>query len=134
MYYEWTPSLSVNIPSIDRQHQVLIGYINDLHDAESTEKALSISAGILKKLVNYTVVHFLYEEMLFATYNYEEETEHKASHQKFIDTISDFQKRCEQGDSTVPAQLLDMLKSWLNHHILKDDMAYSSYLLEQGVE
>lgn len=133
-FYEWRAELSVNIPSIDRQHQVLIGYINDLHDAVGGANANVLAGRILKKLVQYTTVHFLYEEMLFGAYNYPEDIEHKASHQKFIDQIEHMEKECAAGDSAVPAKLLELLKSWLNHHILKDDMAYSKFLLEKGVQ
>lgn len=133
-FYEWREELSVHIPSIDRQHQVLIGYINDLHAAAGSQNANVLAARILKKLVQYTTVHFLYEEMLFGAYHYPQDVEHKASHQKFIDEINAMEKACASGDAQVPAKLLDLLKFWLNHHILKDDMAYSEYLLKQGVQ
>lgn len=133
-FYEWRDELSVNIPSIDRQHQVLIGYINDLHDAVGSASANVLAARVLKKLVQYTTVHFLYEEMLFGAYNYPQDADHKASHQRFIDQIERMEKDCAAGDSAVAAKLLELLKSWLNHHILKDDMAYSAFLLEQGVQ
>jgi len=133
-FYEWSKSLSVNIPSIDRQHQMLISYINELHDAiGASANASQLTGSVLLKLVNYTTVHFLYEEMLFGTYGYAEEEEHKQSHQKFIDQIAHMSAELKKGNPEIPEQLLELLKSWLNHHILKDDMAYSAFLVSKGV-
>lgn len=133
-YFEWSDSLSVKIPSIDRQHQMLVGYINDLHKAVSKNDGHSATKSILDKLVNYATVHFLYEEMLFGTYEYREEQEHKESHQRFIEQIEKMAADLSSGNQDIPQQLLEMLRNWLNHHIMKEDMAYSEFLLMQGVE
>ncbi|MCB1809729.1 MAG: bacteriohemerythrin, partial [Candidatus Competibacteraceae bacterium] len=65
-FMAWTEELSVKIPSIDRQHRTLIGYINKLDDALGRGHAEQLIEMILNGLVRYTSAHFMYEEMLFS--------------------------------------------------------------------
>jgi len=51
-----------------------------------------------------------------------------------IGKISDFKERYQQGDREIGPELLEFLKDWLSHHILEDDMEYSAFMIEKGVE
>lgn len=128
----WREQFSTHIPSIDRQHKVLIKYINDLHESAKKEDSSLEMAHILGGLISYTKIHFAYEEMLFRTYNYAETEEHLNSHQRLIEKIAWYKKRFDKKESNVTNELLDLLKYWLNHHILQEDMAYSRYLISKG--
>jgi len=133
-FYEWNERMSVNIPSVDRQHQVLIGYINNLHDAIVKGNSLFVASSIISKLKNYTRVHFVYEELLFDQHGYEETSEHKMQHTKFISKLDQLKEMCKNKDADVNDKLLEFLKNWLNDHILVEDMSYSKFLLEKGVQ
>ena len=133
-FIEWNDRLSVSVPSIDRQHKTLIKYINKLEGALAGGKIAETLPFVLTGLKSYTQVHFIYEEMLFEKYHYPEEADHKVSHGKLFVKVADFQSRFEQGDTIFGPELLDFLKNWLNNHILKEDMSYSEFLLEQGVK
>ena len=131
---EWSENLSTHIPSVDRQHKVILGYINDLHDGIERGDVKGILDITLNGLVNYTRTHFAYEEMLFKRFGYEQQAEHKAVHERMIGKISDFKERYVKGDKEIGPELLEFLKDWLYHHILEDDMAYSEHMVEQGVK
>ncbi|MEZ5589239.1 MAG: bacteriohemerythrin [Gammaproteobacteria bacterium] len=133
-FMEWTEELSVKIPSIDRQHRTLIGYINKLDDALGRGHAEQLIEMILNGLVRYTTAHFMYEEMLFSLHHYPETDGHKIAHGKLYKKVDEFKQRFAQGDPTVGPELLDFLKSWLQKHILKEDMAYSGFFQECGVK
>ena len=66
MFYEWTDQLSVGVPSIDRQHKVLISLINELHDAMDKRAGALAAKNVLKRVINYAQAHFIYEEGLFS--------------------------------------------------------------------
>lgn len=135
-YYEWTERLSVGIPSIDRQHKTLIGYINSLAEAaEGSNGSSPLLVGfILDKLVAYTKQHFIYEEMLFDRYGYQEAAEHKQHHQQLAAQVVAYNTRYKQGDTGFSQELLEFLMGWLNRHILIEDIAYSGFLLKQGCQ
>ena len=131
---EWTDELSVKIPSIDKQHQVLIGIINKLDDAVNQNKGKQILKVILKELVRYTQAHFIYEEAMFTYRGYPDSDSHKVAHVKLFEKVEQFNKAVEEGNENVYNELLEFLNQWLFHHILKEDMAYSSYLVAHGAE
>jgi len=134
-FYEWTERLSVGIPSIDRQHKTLIGYINTLAEAarENNGSSAVVIGFVLNNLVSYTKMHFIYEEMLFDRYGYEEEKEHKMHHRKLAVQVEQYYARYKSGDSGFSEDLLAFLMEWLNYHILVDDVAYAGFLSSQGV-
>lgn len=134
VFYEWTERLSVGISSIDRQHKTLIGYINTLAEAIQGGNATShvVIGIVLGNLVSYTKIHFIYEEMLFDRYGYQEEKEHKMHHRKLTAQVDEYYARFKRGDSDLSSDLLEFLMGWLNHHILIDDVAYADFLTKQG--
>ena len=131
---EWNDSLSVQIPSIDRQHKVLIDLINKLGKAIQEEKSTAAVSYVVQELVHYTVVHFVYEEGLFKTYGYPEEESHKIAHHKLADKVLQYKTRIEKGDKAIGDELMAFLKDWLTNHIMKEDMAYSAHLNQRGVK
>jgi len=133
-YFEWDDRYSVGILSIDRQHQVLIDYINRLdEEMRKSESDRNMLMYILNGLVGYTKSHFKYEEMLFVLHEYPEAEQHKDHHANLFIQVAEFRKRFEDGDLNVGRELLAFLKDWLNIHILQEDMAYSPHLLDRHV-
>lgn len=134
MFYEWNDKLSVGVPSIDRQHKVLIGLINELHAAIEAGKGASEAKGILNKLINYAKAHFIYEESLFMGQDYEAAHEHLASHRNIESTLSELKKKSSSPDFDLSEELMHFLKNWLNNHILKEDMGYSEILIKNNTQ
>lgn len=133
-FFDWDDGYSVGILSIDRQHKVLIDYINRLNDEISkSEPDRNMLMYILNGLVGYTNSHFKYEEMLFTLHEYPSTEQHKEKHIRLFDKIAEFKTRFDAGDTDVGQELLTFLKDWLNEHILKEDMAYSPHLLARNV-
>ncbi len=130
---EWTPSLSVNIMLIDRQHQKLVNYINELHSAMRTGKAREVQEKILDNLVQYTASHFAEEERLMAKHNYPEIQRHKEAHAALVANVLDFQKKLQEGSTMISSDLFNFLKSWLINHIQKVDKQYGPFLNDHGV-
>lgn len=131
-FFEWTPKLSVGLETVDRQHRMLIGYINELDEALAQGKHADTLSRIMIGLRNYTRVHFTFEEGMFKVYGYEEAGDHAAGHRAFIAMIESFARRQAAGDLGVAAELLEYLKAWLSDHILIEDKAYSAILIERG--
>ncbi|MDP3479551.1 MAG: bacteriohemerythrin [Desulfoprunum sp.] len=129
----WDSSLQLGITQIDDQHKQLVGMINDLHRAMKQRQTLAVLAGILERLVSYTVMHFAVEEKLFQKHGYPEYDQHKKIHEKLVAQVKEFKTKVEQGDATISMELMDFLKDWLASHIKGTDKKYVPFLKQQGV-
>lgn len=134
MFYEWTDELSVGVPSIDRQHKVLIGLINDLHIAIDNGEGQAKAKYILKKIINYAKGHFIYEEGLFTNLNYIATEEHLSSHRNIEAKLSELVSNSKKSSFDLPGDLMMFLKNWLNNHILIEDMGYSELLIKNKIQ
>jgi len=134
MFYEWNDKLSVGVPSIDRQHKILIALINDLHTSIETGKSQSDAKFILKKIITYARAHFIYEEGLFISHDYDATEEHLESHERIKVKLLELKKQSEDNQFNLPDELMMFLKDWLNNHILKEDMGYSELLIKNNVQ
>jgi len=135
-FFQWDEKYSVSVPSVDRQHKVLVDYINKLQTeiTRSDPDRMKIEL-VINGLVSYTNSHFKYEEMLFSMYAYPkpESTKHKEIHKRLFDDVAVYKQRFDNDDSTVGPELLAFLKRWLNDHILVEDMAYSGHMIARNV-
>lgn len=131
-FFEWSPALSVGLDSVDRQHKLLIGYINELGEAVDRGRSPATLKQVLERLHNYTRVHFAYEEAMFKVYRYEAADDHGHAHHAFVRMIEDCERRHAAGEDNVGADLLRYLKNWLSDHILVEDKAYAKVLVERG--
>ena len=134
MLIEWDDELSVGIQEIDEQHKVLVGLVNEMHDAIHARKGSEAAREILKRLADYTKIHFAVEESLFRIFEYPGYEEHKAQHDELIREIHELQDKIDKGEGNISFQLLHFLKMWLTQHILDSDKEYSSHLLSAGIK
>jgi len=131
----WSNELSVGIKSIDEQHKLLISLINSLNSAMAKGEANMMIGDILSNLTQYTRLHFGYEEQLFEQYGYPNSEKHKRQHGELIEQISALKERFETDLSgSVALEIMQFLKHWLTHHILKTDKAYAEFLIAKGVK
>lgn len=130
----WNDKLSVGVPSIDDQHKKLVSLLNQLHDAMMSGKGKDMLGGILKGLIDYTVVHFRYEEELFVRTGYPDSEAHKKSHAELVRKVQDVQKKYDtDGPKALTIPVMNFLKDWLANHIQGADMAYGPHLVAKGV-
>jgi hemerythrin-like metal-binding protein len=133
-FLEWSSSLSVGLESVDRQHRLLIGCINDLGDAVTQGRGGFMLQRVLERLRNYTRVHFAYEEAMFKVYDYESADDHAAAHAAFVRMLEACEQRHAAGEGRVGEELLLYLSRWLSDHIQVEDRAYARVLKARGAE
>ena len=131
--FEWKSQYSVNIPSIDGQHQNLFRMAEELYTAMSAGQGKPALARILDRLVQYTKVHFAHEERLMSLHRYPAMHDHVAEHQALTQQVVDFQADFENGKALMTIQVLQFLKDWLKHHIAESDQKYAPFLKEKAV-
>jgi hemerythrin-like metal-binding protein len=132
--FVWSEEYSVGVARIDQQHQGLVEIINLLHSEMLLGRGKHVLDVILDKLVDYTKIHFATEEKLFATHGYPQEAEHKGQHQALTEKVLAFQSDFKAGHAVISAGIMEFLRDWLIAHILKEDMAYRTFLVSKGVD
>ena len=120
-FYEWKDSLTVGHPMIDRDHKMLIQYINEMHAAMMAGKGKDQVSNILSKLVAYTHDHFGREEIFWRSNQLVDFDAHKKRHTDLLKQVDDFAAKYKAGTGAISVDLMNFLRDWLNNHILKSD-------------
>lgn len=126
--FEWGPKYQLGIKSIDNQHKVLIELINKIHKMVMTFEEGDYRI-ILEELIDYSKMHFEYEEQLFLKFQYKDKEKHSEAHRIFGEEISKRMADLEGTQFSRDIQLstlLLFLKNWLEKHILEEDKKYVS--------
>ena len=130
----WDESYSVEVAMLDEQHRILFDMINALDEAaDSSEESQSVTA-ILHRLIEYADGHFADEEGLLRDHGYPEYEEHRAEHDRFVKTVSDFAEDLVERKEGLRAEMVDFLDSWIRGHIRHTDKKYVPFLLAKGVK
>ena len=129
----WDTSLSVGVPSCDKQHQQLFLLIDKLDEAMRKGQGKQIIGGILDDLRKYTVTHFTYEEKLLERIAYADLPRQQAEHKQFVDKIAQFQRDNAEGGVGLSVSVMGFLTNWLRHHIMIEDAKYGEPCQAKGV-
>jgi hemerythrin-like metal-binding protein len=119
--------MSVGIATLDSDHKTLIALIDLL------DKPERVSPGkLLAALARYCDVHFAREEKAFATVPYPSAEAHRNGHARMTSWIAEQAKKTETDPASLDlGKLRTYLIDWLYTHILKEDMGYKEYVLEE---
>ncbi len=132
---EWSDDLKLGIPSLDKDHQVLVRMLNDLADAVAQSKSQGVLEKVLAGLLNYTKTHFAREERHFDQHGYPDEAAHKREHAALTEKAFAVQAKLQDGNASVLGmEVLTFLKDWLVNHIQGSDARYAPFLIERGVK
>ena len=122
--YRWTPAMSVGSPVVDSDHRMLVDLINRVQGAAEAGEPDAIGE-VLDGLIAYVEFHFSREEKMMAAAGFAELKAHAAEHTSFTDHVYQLRREFELDATAIDAAaLFEYLKTWLNHHILIQDMAY----------
>ena len=132
VYFKWSPEYSVNIKTIDSQHQELVNMLNRLFVAVAQREGNKVIGGILEALRSYTRTHFSLEERLMEQAHYADFEAHKVEHQKLIEQLDQLCKKHLTDDKPIYFEVLRFLKTWIKEHIKGVDAKYSVALQQAG--
>lgn len=126
----WNPNYSVGEPTLDAQHQKLMGLCNRLSTclADNDERANAMFFEILADLSAYAREHFATEESILLACKYPRLATQKADHAEYEMHVKEFlaSARCGVLDK---ADLQKLLSSWWQDHILIADMDYRNHVV-----
>lgn len=133
-FISWSDEYATGIDVIDAQHREIFGYINRLGaiaaDSASRQGSEAAAAAhrkevhaVMNGLVEYTMMHFQFEETMQEKAGYPFALAHKNVHKMFKKRVDQFLERAEKGED-IAQELTVMLKNWLITHIKRDDQDY----------
>lgn len=132
VFFKWSSDYSVNIKTIDDQHQELVNILNRLFVAVSKREGDKVIAGILDALISYTQTHFALEERLMRQAKYKDIEAHMEEHKKLLDQLDLLCNKYLQEEKPIYFEMLSFLKTWLKEHIQGVDTKYSAALHQAG--
>lgn len=127
---QWQESYSVGIAAIDKQHKMLLSYINQLHRSIHNGGDTATLLEILDSLAGYAFTHFSTEEIFFANSGYPQAEAHTRVHREFEQKVIQFREAVLDKKADVDVTVLEFLKEWLLEHIQKMDAGITGYVAE----
>jgi len=119
----WTADLNTGIAVIDKQHQRIVDYINELEAARTSGHKHEDIGNVIDELVDYTLSHFAFEESMQEEAHYPFLKAHKKVHELFVKRVGEYQERFKKGED-ISEELNHLLVTWLFNHIKRDDSDY----------
>jgi hemerythrin len=119
----WTANLNTGIDVIDKQHKMIVEYINELDDVITGGGNRDRIALVIHSLVGYTTSHFQFEESMQEEAAYPFLKMHKRLHERFVKRVGEFQERFKLGED-ISEELHKLMSNWLYVHINSEDMDY----------
>jgi hemerythrin len=129
----WNSTYSVGVASIDAQHMSLFDSLNELHTAMLHGKAKTVTGGLLRNLLAYTRDHFSSEEALLARTGFPDLAQHRRHHRELTQQVAGYVERFDRGEAALSIHLMTFLREWLANHILREDRAYTAWLVQHGI-
>jgi hemerythrin-like metal-binding protein len=125
--FEWDPArFGLDVPAMDREHQVLIARMNHLHELHvAGAKAQDVGAA-LEELLSLTTKHFADEEAYMARLGYPGARVHVGVHRQLLERLAGFAKDFRH-QHHLTEEFFQFLKMWLSAHIRGIDRKYAEF-------
>jgi hemerythrin-like metal-binding protein len=125
---EWADGLDVGVEAIDSEHRLQIDLLGALESALREGRAQEAAGEILQKLLDYTNVHFLAEDLMMRLYAYPAYGPHALEHGRLAEQLAEASRVFGGGDHAVTLELIAALKHWLVSHIRGMDQPFAAWL------
>lgn len=130
----WKDEWSVGVQTLDNDHKVLIGMINELYDAMMQNHGDELIESLFRRLEEYVMAHFVREEALMREHGYSQLEAHIREHQQLAKDLDKFKQRYLGNRKSVhPMEMMEFLRRWLTGHIMRSDMGYKPLFQAQGL-
>lgn len=121
----WNEGMSVGIDAIDEDHKKIIAILSKLTSTHSKQISKLAIENIFSELEQYVSLHFAREEALLEKVCYVNIIAHKASHQKFIESLPVLKSQwLTEDNSACSERITTFLHKWIVNHILVEDLDY----------
>jgi hemerythrin len=117
-----------DLDSIEAEHRVQVGMIDALLSADANGLDASEVDEILLRLLEYTRLHFLSEELLMRLHAYEHHDEHVFEHRRMLDQLEEIRKAHQQRQDDEAGMSIQRLRARLLGHIHSHDAELTHFI------
>lgn len=126
---EWSSSLAIGNPAIDRQHENLFKVAAEMVGDRDQVRAMRTLAA----LSEYVIVHFRDEEKMLEEAGYPDLAEHTKLHQAFRSRLAGlYANAAGMRLDDIAAEVRKLVNDWLANHIMVADREYARFLAGRG--
>jgi len=129
----WTPALSVGIDTIDAQHQLLFGLINDVADLRALGGNPEGLLDLIERMIRFSDAHFAAEDEVMIDSDFPLFPSHRAEHQQFLNRIARFLEDYRQQRRELTDEMMAFLKTWWFQHTNESDRKYARWIRNHQV-
>jgi hemerythrin len=123
----------VGVQAMDDQHAILMDEMNELRRALVRGAHRGQADELLRKLIEFSRLHFRSEEQLLAQHGFPGLAGHRAEHQRLLAQLQEAVNRLQHGQAVKMSDLLCFLHDWFIDHVEGMDQQYGSWLNEHGI-
>ncbi|HYH38834.1 MAG TPA: bacteriohemerythrin [Azospirillum sp.] len=128
----WDDTLSVGVPEMDGEHQVLVSLYNDAARAFAAGCGREEKRKLLNELDTYAFYHFGMEEALMRVCRYPKAREHGGEHASFRRELAELKAELDslEDEDAFEQHALTFIRTWISRHIQGSDKALGLFLAE----
>jgi len=121
--------MKVGVPSVDHEHEVLVGVINTLGEMIATGETGSVISALLAEIHAQIEAHFALEEKIMLDKGYAGYHAHKEDHDRLLDEIRDIMTDAETAtQAEISATLGERLNAWFTEHFRTLDRSFHIFM------
>jgi len=117
---------------MDGEHAAQMRLLETFEKGVRERKDVNELMIIFDRLVEFTNLHFMSEEMLMQRHAYPAVNQHVKEHDSLLDQARKIQVSFDDDDRTITETELSTLRKWLIDHIRTKDQAFALYLKKRG--
>jgi len=118
---EWRKEYSIGNASVDQDHELLIGQINQLYEQLNLPLDTVTIEAMLSEIQADISTHFALEELLMQEAGYAEFEAHQQDHQLLLDQINDLIFDFAADPETGRELLVNRISDWFSQHFRSFD-------------
>ena len=131
----WDDSVLTGIPSVDRDHKRILGFINEFVGSIEANANTSVIHGSFRRMEATIYRHIADEEKMLEAIGYDGTVAHIKVHDKLTDDLEDIWNDMLESPDFRPAEAAKKwIQSWLFIHVRTDDFKYRDWIVAAGRE
>ncbi len=121
---EKSAALTIQEPTIDRDHTVFIDFVNQMQTADQQQ-----FVQLFERLLTHTQAHFEYENKLMEQYGFPAIAEHQGEHHRVLTELKRFKQRVDKGMIAMGrAYISELVPQWFMLHVSTMDRALDAHI------
>lgn len=124
----WGEGLETGVAAIDGEHRLQIELVKALEDALASQDPAGRAREILSRLLDYTNVHFLAEDLMMRVHAYPGYQAHLQEHETLVAQLEELHRHFAAGELVPSRELVEALKHWLGEHIRTMDRGFALFM------